>query len=173
GSAHQVAGACIGGDHLLGACERAVVAAAHDGEHAVLRTRLTAGNRRVDEIDAANLRLLIKLARDFGRGGGVIDYDCAFADAGENAVLAEHDFAQIVVIADAGHDEILTLRGLPRRRRALAAVLLDPFFDFGGGAVINGNLMAALRLEMTRYRVSHDPEPDECDLCHCLLHARA
>src|SRR5262249_36955114 len=46
------------------------------------------------------------------------------------------------------------------------AVLRNPFFGFGRGAVVNRDLVAALRLEMPRHWVTHDSEPDECDLCH-------
>jgi hypothetical protein len=38
-----------------------------------------------------------------------------------------------MVVADAGHDEILALGGLFRRRRAFAAVLGDPLLGFAGG----------------------------------------
>ena len=147
-----------------------VVAAAHHGEHAVLGAGLAARNRRVDEVEAALLRFGMKLARDLGRGRGVVDHDRALARAGEDAVLAEHHFAQIVVVADAGHDEILALGRLFRGRRAFAAVLRDPFFGLGGGAVVDRDLVAAFGLEMPRHRVAHHAEPDECDLCHRFLH---
>jgi hypothetical protein len=103
----------------------------------------------------------------------VIDHDRGLARASEHAVLAEHDFAQIVVVADADHDEVLPFGRLSRRTRTLAAVLRDPFCGFGRGAVIDRDVMAALRLEMPRHRVTHDSEPDECDLCHYLLRATA
>ena len=49
----QAAGARKAHDHGLDAGEGVGVAAAHDGEHAVLRARLAARDRRVDEGDAA------------------------------------------------------------------------------------------------------------------------
>src|SRR5262249_56498189 len=101
------------------------------------------------------------------------DHDSALAHAGEHAVLAEHDLAQIVIIADAGHDKVLSLGRLARRGCGLAAVLRDPFFGFGRGAVINRDLVAAFRFEMSGHRVAHDAEPDKCDLCHYLLRAAA
>ena len=52
GRAHQAAGAGIGGDDRLGGGVGRRVAAAHDGERAVLRARLSARNRRVDEMHA-------------------------------------------------------------------------------------------------------------------------
>ncbi len=170
GRAHQIAGARIGGDHLLGLGERGLVAAAHHREHAVLGAGLAARNRRIDEIEAALFRFGVKLARDLGRSGGVVDHDGALGDPGEHAVVAEHDLAQIVVVADAGHDEILALGGLLRRRRGFAAAILrDPFFGLGGGAVVDRDLVAALVLEMPCHRVAHHAEPDKRHLRHCFL----
>ena len=107
GRAHQIAGARVSGDHFLGLRERLRVAAAHHCEHAVLGAGLAAGDRRVDEIEAAPFGFGVQFACDLRRRGGVIDDDRAFARAGEHAVLTEHHFAQVVVVADAGHDEIL------------------------------------------------------------------
>src|SRR5262249_60861714 len=117
----------------------------------------------------AFLAFAIKLARHSGRRRGVADHDGPLAHTGEHTVLAEHALAQIVVVADADHDEVLPVGGQPGRRRALTAVLRDPFFGFGRGAVVNRDLVAALRLEMPRHRGTHDSEPDACDLCHYLL----
>src|ERR1700722_10924326 len=71
-----------------------------------------------------------------------------------------------MVVADAGHDEILALGRLFRRRRAFAAVLGHPFFRLGGGTVVDGDLVPAFRLEMPGHRVAHHAEAYECDLCH-------
>ena len=84
------------------------VAADHDGEHAVLRAGLAAGDRRVEEAEAARRRLLGELARDLGRSRGVVDVDrrpssCRRRRRSWPIVTV----AQIVVIADAGEDEIL------------------------------------------------------------------
>ena len=54
----------------------------------------------------------VQFARDLGRSGGVIDDDGALAHAGEYAVAPQHHLAQIVVVADAGQDEVLALRRL-------------------------------------------------------------
>ena len=105
GGAHQIAGTRIGGDHFFGRRERRRLAAAHHREHAVLGAGLAARDRRVDEFKAALLCLGMKLARDLSRGGGVIDHDGARPHAGKYALLAQHHLAQIVVVADAGHDE--------------------------------------------------------------------
>ena len=166
GRAHQVAGARISGDHLLGPRKRLRLAAAHHREHAVLGAGLAAGDRRIDEIEAAPFGFGVQFARDLRRRGGVIDEDRALARAGEHAVLAEHHFAQVVVVADAGHDEILAFGRLPRRRRALAAELRDPFVGLGGGAVIDGDVVAALGLQMAGHRVTHDAQADKRHLRH-------
>ena len=68
----------------------------------------------------------VQFARDVGRGGGVVDEDRAALHAGEGAVGPERDRAQIVVVADAGEDEIAALGGGAGRRRRLAAVFGDP-----------------------------------------------
>ena len=153
--------------------ERRFVTAAHHREHAVLGAGLAAGNRRIDEFEVALYCLGVQFARDGRRRRSMIDHHRAFFHAGKNAGAAKHDLAQIVVVADAGKHEILAVGGLLRRRRAFAAVLGDPFFSLGAGAVIDRDVMAALGLEMPRHRVTHDAEPDKCDLRHCFLHYSA
>ena len=164
--AHEVAGARVGRDHFLGPRERGFIAAAHHREHAVFGAGLAAGNRGVDEIEAAPFRLGMKFARDCRRRGGVVDHDRGLPSACEYAVLAQHHLAQIVVIADAGKHEILARCRLFRRRRAVAAVLRHPLVRLGGGAVVDRDIVAALRFEMPRHRVAHHAKSDECDLCH-------
>jgi hypothetical protein len=90
------------------------VAAAHHGEQAVLGARLAARHRRVDEVQARALGRGVQLARDVGRGGGVVDEDGAGLHAGEGAVGAQRDAAQVIVVADAGR----TRCRRPRRPRA-------------------------------------------------------
>ena len=166
GRAQQIAGACVGRDHLFGLREGLGVAAAHHREHAVLGAGLAAGDRRIDEVEAALFRFGVQFPRNRSRCRGVVDHDRAFAHACEHAVGTEHDFAQIVVIADAGHHEVLARGCRLRRRRAFAAVLRDPFFGFGRGAVVHRDLVAALGLEMPRHREAHHAKSDKCDLCH-------
>ena len=167
--AQQLAHARIGRDHRLGAAVGRRIAAAHHGEHAVLGAGLAAGHRRIDEIEAALLRLGVKLARDLGRGGGVIDEHRALAHAVERAVVAERDLAHVVVVADAHHHEVLAGRGLLRRRGFLAAVLRDPFVGLGGGAIVDGDLVAALVLEMPGHRIAHHAEAEKCHFRHRFL----
>ena len=168
-AAEEIAGARVGRDHLFGLGERRLVAAAHHGEHAILGAGLAARHRRVDEIEAAFFGFGVQLARDRGRGGGVIDDDRALAGAGVDAVLAEHDFAQVIVVADAGHDEVLAGRGGLRRRRALAAILGDPFVGLGAGAVVDRDVVAALVFQMSGHRVAHHAQADKRHLRHGFL----
>jgi hypothetical protein len=95
--------------------------AAHDDELAVLGPCLTSGNRRVDPADTRRTGDFGQLTRDNCRNRGVIDEDAALGHARQRAILAQHHRAQIVIIADAGHDELRARRGLaagwPRNRR--------------------------------------------------------
>src|SRR6185437_346420 len=72
----------------------------------------------------------------------------------------------VVVVADAGHDEILAGRRFLRGLGALAAVLRDPLLGLGGGAVVDRDVMPALLLEVTGHRETHPAEPAKCDLRH-------
>src|SRR3546814_9711870 len=76
-SPHQGDGAGKGVDHRAGALEGLRLAAAHDGEGAVLGAGLAAGDGGVDEGDAPLLAGGGQLARHLGRGGGVVDENAA------------------------------------------------------------------------------------------------
>ena len=67
-----------------------------------------------------------------------------FLHGREGALGAERDLAQVVVVADAAEHEVGVLGGVRRRRRGLAAVLLDPGLGLGGVAVVDGEVVAAL-----------------------------
>ena len=95
----------------------------------------------------------------------MIDEDGAALDACESAVGADRHLAQVVVVADAGEDDLLAFGGLLRRARDRAAVLGRPLFRLGGGAVVDGDVVA-LALEMAGHRIAHDPEPQERHLRH-------
>ena len=136
GRAEQLAHAGIRRDHLLGAAIGVGIAAAHHGQHAVLGPGLAAGDGSVDEVEAALLRLGMELARDLGRSRGVVNEHRALVHAVERAVGPERDLAQIVIIADAAHDEVLARGGRFGRRRAEAAVPSDPLFRLGRGTVV-------------------------------------
>ena len=116
GRAEPLAHPGIGRDHGLGAGIGVFAAAAHHRQHAVFRAGLAAGHRGIDEFEAGLGRFGVEFARDLGRRGGVIDEGRALLHAGEGAIGAKRDRAQVVVVADAGHHEILALGGGLRRR---------------------------------------------------------
>src|SRR3954453_1076587 len=99
----------------------------------------------------------------------MVDEHRALLDAAESAVRPERDLAQVVVVAHAAHDEVLAFgRGLGGRRAA-PAELPDPFLGLGRGAVIDGDVVAALVLEMPRHGIAHDAETEKSHLRHRFL----
>ena len=127
-----LAHACIGGDHRLGAGIGVFAAAAHHRQHAVFRAGLSAGHRRIDEFEAGLGGGGVEFAGDLGRGRGVVDEGGAFLHAGKSAIGADRDGAEVVIVADAGHDEILAFRGRLRRRCGLALEFLGPCLALAG-----------------------------------------
>src|SRR5262249_40950764 len=125
------------------------------------------------ELEAAFLRRGGKFARDLRRGGGVVDEDRALLHAGKGAVRAQGHLAQVVVVADAAHHELLALRGFARGRRARPAVFLHPGLRLRGGAVVDRDLVPTLVLEMPGHRITHDPEAEKRDFRHDLPPAPA
>jgi hypothetical protein len=71
--AQQDAGPGIGIDHRLGAVEGGLLAADHHRQLALLGAGLSAGDRRVEEIDAGLFSLLGDLAGKLGRGRRMVD----------------------------------------------------------------------------------------------------
>ncbi len=158
------------GNDRLGGGIGVLVAAAHDSEHAVLGAGLAAGDGAVDEFEAGFLRGGVELAGDVGRRRGMVDEGRALLYAGKGAVGADRDRAQIVVIADAAHHEILALGGGLWRRGGLAAELLGPLLRLGRGAVVHCDLMATLLHEVPCHGETHDAETEKCDFGHiCYL----
>ena len=78
----------------------------------------------------------------------------------------EGDRAQIIVVADAAHDEILALGGGFWRGCGLAAEFFGPFLGLGGGPVVDGDLVAAFVHQMSGHRKTHDAETEESDFSH-------
>jgi hypothetical protein len=108
-------GARVAVDHRLRLLEMRRFAAAHDGQHAVFRPRLPAGDRRIDEADTLLRGQGRDLAGDVGRGRGVVDQHRALGHAGQGAVIAEDDRAEVLVVADAGENQLRALDRLARR----------------------------------------------------------
>jgi hypothetical protein len=143
--------------------------AAHHRQRAVLGAGLAAGHRRVDAFEAAFFRRGVQLARDFGRRRGVIDEHFALGHAGEGAVRPKRHLAQVVVIADAAHDEILAFGCGLGRAGGLATVLRHPFFGLGGGAVIDRHIVPAFALEMPGHGIAHDAQAQKRHFRHYIL----
>ncbi len=165
--AHEPAGAGIGGDDRLDAGVGLRRAAAHHGEDALLGAGLAAGDRRVDEGGATRLGGLGQLARHGGGGGGVVDEDGTRVEALEGAAGGGRDTAQVVVVADAGEDDLgpLGRRGWRRGRRV--AVRFHPGSGAARRSVVDGHGMS-LGGEMTRHGIAHHAEPDECHARHAF-----
>jgi hypothetical protein len=174
--ANPAADAGIGGHDWFGPGIVLFRAAAHDGELAVLGPGLSAGHRRVDEMKVERLRFGGKLAGDMGGDGGVIDEDRALGHAREGPVRASADLGEVVVVADAGHDEVGPRRGLARGRSRAALVFRGPGFGLGGGAVVDRHLMSLGR-QMPGHREAHDSQAKKCHFrhlrpLHVALHRR-
>src|SRR4029453_12639900 len=169
GGTEKPAHARVGSNHLLGASIRLGIATAHDGEHAVLGAGLAAGDGRIDETEAALLRLRVELAGDFRGGRCVVDEHGAALDAVEGAIRAKRHLAQIVIVANAAHDEVLALGRGFGCRCAAPAVLCNPFLRLGRGAVVDGDVVATLVLEMPCHGVPNDAETEKSHLRHPVL----
>src|SRR5262249_2561240 len=111
----------------------------------------------------------MQFARNLGRSGSVVDEYGALLYARESPICSQCDLAQVIVVADAGEYEFLSGGGVFRRRWVSAAMLGDPFFGFGGGGVVDGDLVPAFILEMTGHRISHDSKTDKRHLRHRAL----
>src|SRR5262245_38637716 len=103
---------------------------------------------------------------DFGRGGCVVDKHRTPRNAMEGTIPPKRDFAQVVVVADAGHDEVLALCGRPGCRRGTTADLRHPLLCLGCGPVVDGDVVAAFDFEVTGHRVAHHAESEKRNLCH-------
>ena len=100
----------------------------------------------------------------------MIDEDCALFHAGEGAIGSDRNRAQIIVVADAAHHEILAFgRGFWRRRGA-PAELVRPFLRLGAGPVVHGHLMATFFHQMSCHGETHYAETEKSDFSHvCYL----
>ena len=166
GRPEQLAHAGIGRDHRLGAGIGFGAAAAHHGQHAVFRTGLAAGHRGVDELETGLGGGGIEFAGDLGGGGGVVDEGGALLHAGESAVRAEGDRAQVIVVADAAHHEILAFRGGFGGGCGLAAELLRPGLGFGRSPVENRDLVTTFFHQMACHGKTHHAETEKSDFSH-------
>ena len=95
-----------------------------------------------------------------------------FPIAGKCAIGAERHFAQVVVVADAGKDDVLALGGFARGGGRAPAILCDPFVRLGSGAVVDRHVVA-LGLEVAGHRIAHDAEAEKCCFDHTHLSSRS
>ena len=167
GRAEPLAHPRIGRDHRLGAGIGIFRAAAHHRQHAVFRAGLAAGHRRIDELESSLGRRGVELARDLGGSRGVVDEGRAFLHAGEGAVGAERDRAQIIVVADAAHHEILAFGGGLRRRRGAAAELVGPFLRLRRRAVVHRHLWPPFFTRCPAMGKPITPRPRKATLAMC------
>ena len=163
--AQQDAGSGIGVDHRFGAVEGGLLAADHHRQLALLGAGLSAGDRRIEEIDAGLFGLLGDLAGELGRGRRMVDQHRALVHAREHARRSIEDAAHILVVAHADEDEIRAPRRLGGRGPALALVLGDPGLGPCRRAIEDRHLMA-LGPEMPRHGIAHHAQTDECRLRH-------
>jgi hypothetical protein len=152
------------GDERLGRLVVGLIAAAHHGEHAVLGARLAARYRRIDEAAALFRSRGMQFARHVGRGSGVVNEHRALLHRLESAVRSGGDGTQVVIVADAGENEVRAVCGFLGRQGARAAMLFYPFVGLGSGTVVDDDIMSALALEVSRHRVSHHAEAQPCSL---------
>ena len=165
GLTEQSAGLSERHDHRLGAIERGLVATHHHGKLAVLGTSLPARHWRVEEVEATSLGRRIEFARDACRRRRVVDEQRPFADALEGAIRPECHFAQIIVIAHTGKNDVLPFRRLARRPGQSAALLANPFLRLGERTIVYRDVMT-FRLEMAGHGKAHDTQTDECCFDH-------
>ena len=119
GRPHQADHARIGVDDRPGLVEIVLVAADHDGQHAVLGAGLAAGDRRVEEARSRAPPAFSASSRATSAEAVVLSMKTApFFIALKAPSWPIVTVAQIVVIADAGEDEILARRPPPRASSA-------------------------------------------------------
>ena len=136
-------------------------AADHDRELAVLRPFLAAGDRRGEEADAFCRRRCGQFTGDDGAGRGVVDDQAPLPCSRQDSGFSQRHGAKVIVVADAGDDDIRAGSGLGRRFGAGAFVFSGPGFSFFGGAVVNGDVKAGLG-QMPGHGKTHVAEADEC-----------
>ena len=83
-------------------------------------------------------------------------------------MIAQHDRAHVIVVADAAEHDLLAGRGFFGRLGRLALVLLGPGLGLGEGPVVDRHLMA-LGGEMPRHRKAHHAETQKRYLGHRSL----
>ncbi len=81
---------------------------------------------------------------------------------------SERHGAKIVIVADAGEDEVGAVCRLGGAGGTPAAEPGDPSLGFGARAVEHHDVMMSARLEMAGQGKAHHAEPDPSDFAHWL-----
>src|SRR5262249_41803356 len=144
--------------HWLGPCEGGGGAANHHGQLAVLRARLSARHRRIEEGGASCGAAFREVARQAGGAGGVVDDNLAWLQCLFN--LAEY-VRHIGVIAQAHEDELCAIDDARQEFWRSLAALACPGGDPLRRAIPDGDLMA-LVAEMARHWPTHHAQSEIC-----------
>ena len=110
----------------------------------------------------------VQLARDLGRGGGVVDEDRALAPCRRRRRPCRASTSRRSLSLPTQHmTKSWPCGGLASASwRALPPNCCDPLLGLGGGAVVDRDLVAALGLEMPGHRIAHDAETEKRHLRH-------
>src|SRR5690606_39013519 len=121
---------------------------------------------RIDAVDLEIARLDRDLPGNSRRHGGVIDEHAALAQGRENALRAEYDVSEIVVVADAGDYDIGTFGGIgralgnPRRKTGIGGL---PLVQPRRRTVEDGEGVAGVA-DVPGDSPAHDTQPQERDV---------
>lgn len=129
-------------------------AADHDAEHPIFGPGLATGNRCIQKTGVPLPTGGIQPAGDLGRGGGVIDQYRARCQRLYDAVRAQRNLMQILIITDTGHDELGTLS---RRCRGLSqplTMLANPSLRLAQGAIVDTDFMSGAN-QMCGHGIPH------------------
>ena len=93
----------------------------------------------------------------------MVDQQSTCFDARQCAIGAEHDGAQIVVVAHTAKHHVRSLRGFAWRGGAgMTGKFSAPVFGFGRVAVVHGHMVAG-QCQVASHGIAHDAQADEGD----------
>jgi hypothetical protein len=173
GGLHRLAGAVRAdvhdgpADHVedrLGGLEVVRLAADHDRQGRVDRPLLAAGDRRVDDAEAALPRLGSEVGGHIRSDAGEVDDQAARPCGLEDTALAGEYVGHVRRVRHHHRDDL----GVPhcvRDRRGRTATRLDERLALVRAVVEASDLVAGVR-EVDRHRAAHDAEADEGDVRH-------
>ena len=138
------------------------VAADHDGQRALLRAHVAAGNRRVQRGHAFFLGRGIDALGKARAGGGHVDQNRALVRAVQNALFGEIDFLHVFGITHDRDDHIASRSAI---RNGIAPVCAggDHALCLGLGTGINAHVKAFFH-QIEHHGAAHDAHADKADL---------